>query len=204
MSWSRRDRARFDRWTGRVRRGVLARQAATTWRVGAWWGRGITAGLPIDRERHPEALQGNVMFWLGSEPDEVRDVQARGSWPAMRLTFPGRLYQADGEDFVHPSWRHPSPAPLTKRSKRGRPVPSTQLKRAARRYQREHGVPYMAALRAVQAQGQVQQETRKEAPMKINNAPRMSGGKEDGGTADARKELEKLVEAEENKQGGGK
>jgi len=191
VSWSRRDRAKFDRWTDAVFRAAEARERTATW------------------SRHVVTRDGNVrpllhadfvpvdgqVFWVGDYPRQRVNNWMTWSPPSVGIR----------EDrFVHPSWARPGPAPLTKRAKRGRPVPSTQLKRAARRYQQEHGVPYTAALRAVRERGQVQQETRGAAPMKINTPLRMSGGKEDEGTADARKELEKMVDAEEKKQGGGK
>lgn len=47
--------------------------------------------------------------------------------------------------------------------------------------------------------------TRKQGgkPIKINTMLRMSGGKEDAGTKDAREELVKEIEKEEQRQGGG-
>lgn len=189
MSSTRRDRARFDRWTETVARRAEARELSATW------------------SRHVARRDGSIRPLLHAEfvPPDAQ-VYWVGDYPPERyggLTWTPTSTAVREDVFVHPSWWHPSPAPVTKRSKRGHPVPSTQLKRAARRYQQEHGVPYTAALRAVRERGQVQQETREEAPMKINTPPRMSGGEELAGTKDAREELEKLVEAEEKRQGGG-
>lgn len=163
MSWARRDRAKFDRWSDAVERRTERHRRLTK------WVRVVSARSDLVSLFRPDfAPPGARVVWWVSEPATFRMNNF--------ITFTEVGTAVREENFVHPSWARPGPAPLTKRAKRGRPVPSTQLKRAARRYQQEHGVPYAAALRAVRERGQVQQKEWEAAPMKINTDEQQGGG----------------------------